>query len=213
MSLTKRTWTTPLLGSHTLTFTGSVTGASTKLTIVFQASGAIYGMTASINVYVNGTRQSCTWTTNKTETMLSTTYKTKMTSSQMTISKPFFTLKLTDSSDGSEIYQETFSFYEIEKTPTAATTSGASWTGAPSQRWSSPPPALTPHTAPHLRWGRTQAPPHQLPRPWNTPSRPAGATLCPTPRPERPTWSVRCYTAGRFILRSQRLYLSLYHHL
>ena len=71
MSLTKRTWTTPLLGSHTLTFTGSVTGASTKLTIVFQASGAIYGMTASINVYVNGTRQSCTWTTNKTETMLS----------------------------------------------------------------------------------------------------------------------------------------------
>ena len=43
MSLTKRTWTTPLLGSHTLTFTGSVTGASTKLTIVFQASGAIYG--------------------------------------------------------------------------------------------------------------------------------------------------------------------------
>ena len=147
MSLTKRTWTTPLLGSHTLTFTGSVTGASTKLTIVFQASVAIYGMTSSINVYVNGTRQSCTWTTNKTETMLSTTYKTKMTSSQMTINKPFFTLKLTDSSDGSEIYQETFSFYEIEKTPTAATTSGASWTGAPSQRWSSPPPALTPHTA------------------------------------------------------------------
>ena len=124
MSLTKRTWTTPIVGSHTLTFTGSVSGATTKLSIVFQAAGAIYGMKSSINVYVNGTKQSCTWTTNKTETLVSTTYKTKMTSSQMTISKPFFTLKLTDSSDGDVIYEETFSFYEIEKAPTAATCSG-----------------------------------------------------------------------------------------
>ena len=124
MSLTKRTWTTPIVGAHTLTFTGSVSSATTKLTIVFQASSAIYGMKSSINVYVNGTKQSCTWTTNKTESLVGTTYKTKMTSSQMTISKPFFTLKLTDSSDGDVIYEETFSFYEIEKAPTAATCSG-----------------------------------------------------------------------------------------
>ena len=100
MSLTKRTWKTPIVGAHTLTFTGSVSSATTKLTIVFQAASAIYGVKSSINVYVNGTKQSCTWTTNKTETIVSATYKTKMTSSQMTISKPFFTLKLADSSDG-----------------------------------------------------------------------------------------------------------------
>lgn len=130
MSLTKRTWTTPFVGSHTLTFTGSVSTATTKLTIVFQAGNVIYGMKSSINVYVNGTKQSCTWTTNKTETLVSTSYKTKMTSSQMTISKPFFTLKLTDSSSGGTIYEETFSFYEIEKAPTAATTSGGVMDGS-----------------------------------------------------------------------------------
>lgn len=130
MSLTKRTWTTPIVGSHTLTFTGSVSTATTKLTIVFQAASAIYGMKGSINVYVNGTKQSCTWTTNKTETLVSTSYKTKMTSAQMTISKPFFTLKLTDSSEGGTIYEETFSFYEIEKAPTAATTSGGVMDGS-----------------------------------------------------------------------------------
>ena len=92
MSLTKRTWA-DLIGAHTLTFTGSVSSATTKLTIVFQASGAIYGVKSSINVYVNGTKQSCTWTTNKTESLVGTTYKTKMTSSQMTISKPFFTVE------------------------------------------------------------------------------------------------------------------------
>lgn len=130
MSLTKRTWTTPFVGSHTLTFTGSVSTATTKLAIVFQAGNVIYGMKSSINVYVNGTKQSCTWTTNKTETLVSTSYKTKMTSSQMTISKPFFTLKLTDSSSGGTIYEETFSFYEIEKAPTAATTSGGVMDGS-----------------------------------------------------------------------------------
>ena len=130
MSLTKRTWTTPIVGSHTLTFTGSVSSATTKLTIVFQAASAIYGMKGSINVYVNGAKQSCTWTTNKTEKLVSTTYKTKMTSAQMTISKPFFTLKLTDSSEGGTIYEETFSFYEIEKAPTAATTSGGVMDGS-----------------------------------------------------------------------------------
>lgn len=124
MSLTKRTWTTPIVKSHTLTFTGSVSSATTKLKIVFQASSAIYGMKSSINVYVNGTKQSCTWTTNKTETLVSVSYKTKMTSAELAISKPFFTLKLTDSSDGGTIYEDTFSFYEIEKAPTAATCSG-----------------------------------------------------------------------------------------
>ena len=90
MSLTKRTWTTPIVGAHTLTFTGSVSSATTKLTIVFQAASAIYGVKSSINVYVNGTKQSCTWTTNKTETIVSATYKTKMTSSQMTISNVLY---------------------------------------------------------------------------------------------------------------------------
>ena len=124
MSLTKRTWTTPIVKSHTLTFTGSVSGATTKLTMVFQAASAIYGIRGTINVYVNGTKHSCTWTTNKTETLVNTKYKTKMTSAQITISKPFFTLKLTDSNDNEAFYEETFSFYEIEKTPTAATCSG-----------------------------------------------------------------------------------------
>ena len=130
MSLTKRTWSSLFGGSPSLTFTGSVTGATTKLTIVFQSSSWITGVTGTINVYVDGTKQSCTWTTNATETFMGTTYKTKMTSSQMTISKPFFTLKLTDASAGNTIYEETFSFYEIEKAPTAATTSGGVMDGS-----------------------------------------------------------------------------------
>ena len=130
MSLTKRTWSSSFGGTPSLTFTGSVTGATTKLTIVFQSSSWITGVTGTINVYVDGTKQSCTWTTNATETFMGTTYKTKMTSSQMTISKPFFALKLTDASAGNTIYEESFSFYEIEKAPTAATTSGGVMDGS-----------------------------------------------------------------------------------
>ena len=130
MSLTKRTWTN-ILGTPTLTFTGSVTGASTKLTIVFQASGWIYGVTGTINVYVDGTKQTCTWTTNSTQTYNGTTYKLKMTSQQMTISKPFFTLKLVNSANTSDvIYEQVFSFYEIEKAAAAATTSGGVMDGS-----------------------------------------------------------------------------------
>jgi len=130
MSLTKRTWTSSF-GSPSLTFTGSVTGASTKLTIVFQATSWVTGLTGTINVYVNGTKQSCTWTTNTTQTLLGTTYKTKVTSSQMTISKPFFTLKLVDSTDSTRvIYEQMFSFYEIEKAASAATTSGGVMDGS-----------------------------------------------------------------------------------
>ena len=138
MSLTKRTWTSSF-GSPSLTFTGSVTGASTKLTIVFQATSWVTGITGSINVYVNGTKQTCSWTTNTTQTLVGTTYKTKMTSSQMTIAKPFFTLKLTNSSSGAVIYEEMFSFYEIEKAPTAATTSGGAMYGSTASKWSLPP--------------------------------------------------------------------------
>ena len=134
MSLTKRTWSSSFGGTPSLTFTGSVTGATTKLTIVFQSSSWITGVTGTINVYADGTKQSCTWTTNATETFMGTTYKTKMTSSQMTISKPFFTLKLTDTSDGSTIYEQTFSFYEIEKAPTAATISGGVMDGSTKSR-------------------------------------------------------------------------------
>ena len=114
----------------TLTMTGSVTNATTKLTIVYQATNSLWGVEGTINVYVDGTKQTCSWTTNKTDTVLGTTYKIKMTSQQLTINKPFFTLKLTDSADGSEIFNDTFSFYEIEKTPTSATTSGGVMDGA-----------------------------------------------------------------------------------
>ena len=196
MSLTKRTWT-DLIGAHTLTFTGSVSSATTKLTIVFQASSAIYGVKSSINVYVNGTKQSCTWTTNKTESLVGTTYKTKMTSSQMTISKPFFTLKLTDSSDGDVIYEATFSFYEIEKAPTAATCSGGVMDGTTKSK-------VTFTTRQPLRWAPTL---DRRPRPRRSSpmrSRSAGATLSQTPRPARQMLYVRCSTAVRSIPRSPR---------
>ena len=132
MSLTKRT-IKDILG-NTITATGSVTGATTKLTMVFQASNTYWGVEGTINVYVNGTKQTCTWTTNKTDTALGTTYKIKMTSQQLTISKPFFTLKLTDSADGRELLNQEFSFYEIEKAPTAATTSGGVMDGSTKSR-------------------------------------------------------------------------------
>ena len=107
MSLTKRT-IKDVLG-NTIVATGSVSGATTKLTMVFTASNTLWGVKGTINVYVNGTKQTCSWTTNKTDTWMGTTYKTKMTSQQLTISKPFFTLKLTDSSDGSELLDQEFS--------------------------------------------------------------------------------------------------------
>ena len=65
---------------------------------------------------------------------MGTTYKIKMTSQQLTISKPFFTLKLTDSYDGRELLNQEFSFYEIEKAPTAATTSGGVMDGSTKSR-------------------------------------------------------------------------------
>ena len=132
MSLTKRTYT-DILG-NTLVSTGSVTGATTKLTMVFTANNTLWGVQSTINVYVDGTKVTCTWTTNKTETWMGTTYKTKMTSQQLTINKPFFTLRLVNSTSGDEIYNDEFSFYEIEKTPTAATTSGGVMDGSTMSR-------------------------------------------------------------------------------
>ena len=132
MSLTKRTYT-DILG-NTLVSTGSVTGATTKLTMVFTANNTLWGVQGTINVYVDGTKVSCTWTTNKTDTWMGTTYKTKLTSQQLTINKPFFTLKLIDSVSGTEIYNDVFSFYEIEKTPTSATTSGGVMDGSTKSR-------------------------------------------------------------------------------
>ena len=132
MSLTKRTYT-DILG-NTLVSTGSVTGATTKLTMVFTANNTMWGVQGTINVYVDGTKVSCTWTTNKTDTWMGTTYKTKLTSQQLTINKPFFTLRLVNSTSGDEIYNDEFSFYEIEKTPTAATTSGGVMDGSTMSR-------------------------------------------------------------------------------
>lgn len=132
MSLTKRTYT-DILG-NTLVSTGSVTGATTKLTMVFTANNTLWGVQSTINVYVDGTKVTCTWTANKTETWMGTTYKTKLTSQQLTINKPFFTLRLVNATSGDEIYNDTFSFYEIEKTPTAATTSGGVMDGSTKSR-------------------------------------------------------------------------------
>lgn len=132
MSLTKRTYT-DILG-NTLVSTGSVTGATTKLTMVFTANNTLWGVQSTINVYVDGTKVTCTWTANKTETWMGTTYKTKLTSQQLTINKPFFNLKLVNATSGDEIYNDEFSFYEIEKTPTAATTSGGVMDGSTKSR-------------------------------------------------------------------------------
>ena len=132
MSLTKRTYT-DILG-NTLVSTGSVTGATTKLTMVFTANNTLWGVQSTINVYVDGTKVTCTWTTNKTETWMGTTYKTKLTSQQLTINKPFFNLKLVNVTSGDEIYNDEFSFYEIEKSPTAATTSGGVMDGSTKSR-------------------------------------------------------------------------------
>ena len=220
MSLTKRTWTTPIVGSHTLTFTGSVSGATTKLSIVFQAASAIYGMKSSINVYVNGTKQSCTWTTNKTESLVGSTYKTKMTSSQMTISKPFFTLKLTDSSDGDTFYEETFSFYEIEKAPTAATCSGGVMDGTTKSKVTFTTSGTDATYKATFTLGSysgsatSTTTPDQRPRPQRssrTLFQSHGATLSRMPRRARQMLSVRCSTAVRSIppspQRSQFPYL------
>ena len=70
MSLTKRTYT-DILG-NTLVSTGSVTGATTKLTMVFTANNTLWGVQSTINVYVDGTKVTCTWTANKTETWMGT---------------------------------------------------------------------------------------------------------------------------------------------
>ena len=134
MSLTKRTFST-ITGGVTIEVNGSVSGANTSISsIVFTASSWVYGLTGTIYVYADGTKKSVSWTTNKTETLLGNTYKVKMTSAAFTVSKPFFTLKLTDSADGSTILEETFSFYEIEKTPTSATTSGGVMDGSTKSR-------------------------------------------------------------------------------
>ena len=134
MSLTKRTFTN-LTGTKTFVVSGSVSGANTSISsIVFTASGWAFGVTGTINVYADGTKKTVSWTASKTETVMGTVYKIKMTSSAFTVSKPFFTLKLTDSTDGTVILEEEFSFYEIEKTPTSATTSGGVMDGSTKSR-------------------------------------------------------------------------------
>ena len=134
MSLTKRTFSY-VSGGRTVVVNGSVSGANTNISsIVFTAGSWIYGITGSINVYVDGTKKTVSWTTNKTETVVSTTYKMKMTSGALTVSKPFFTLKLTNTANDSTIMEEEFSFYEIEKTPKAATTSGGVMDGITKSR-------------------------------------------------------------------------------
>ena len=127
MSLTTRKLTKSL---YYLTANGSVSGATTKLSIVFQASTAIYGADSKngVAIYVDGAKQSPTWTVNKSEDFMGTKKYTKMTSSTLSISKPFFTLKITV--DGSELYEEVFSFYEIEKAGNGIRASGGLMNGS-----------------------------------------------------------------------------------
>ena len=127
MSLTTRKLTKSL---YYLTANGSVSGATTKLSIVFQASTAIYGADSKngVAIYVDGAKQSPTWTVNKSEDFMGTKKYTKMTSSTLSISKPFFTLKITV--DGLELYEEVFSFYEIEKAGNGIRASGGLMNGS-----------------------------------------------------------------------------------
>ena len=130
MSVTKRTYT-DLSGAQTVEVNGSVSGANTSISsIVFTASGWIFGITGTIDVYVDGTKKTVSWITNKTETGMGTTYKTKMTSGSLSVNKPFFTLKLVDSAENSTIVETEFSFYEIEKAASSATTSGGVMDGS-----------------------------------------------------------------------------------
>ena len=134
MSLTKRTFS-DAAGAHTFVVNGTVSGANTSISsIVFTADSWINGLTGTIYVYVDGTRKTVSWTTNKSETAFGTTYKVKMTSGAITVSKPFFTLKLVNSATSSTLLEEEFSFYEIEKAPGSATTSGGVMDGSTKSR-------------------------------------------------------------------------------
>lgn len=127
MSLTTRKLSTML---YLLTAKGSVSGATTKLSIVFEASATIYGADSKtgVGIYVDGTKQSATWTVNKSDDFMGSKKYTKLTSSTLSISKPFFELKIT--LDGAEIYNNTFSFYEIEKAGSGITASGGLMDGS-----------------------------------------------------------------------------------
>lgn len=127
MSLTTRKLTTSL---YLLTANGSVSGATTKLSIVFNASSTIYGVTSKngIAIYVDGVKQSPTWTVNATADFMGTTKYTKLTSSTFSISKPFFEMEIT--ADGSTVYEDTFSFYEIEKAGSTISATGGIMDGS-----------------------------------------------------------------------------------
>lgn len=130
MSVTTRNLHTQYTVGYTLVANGSVTGANTSVSFVFEASSTIYGIEKghSINVYVNGTKKSLSWTTNRTATYLNTTYYTKMTSATLSVALPYFTLKIMES-DGRVLYENLFSFYDIEKAASGATTSGGMMDG------------------------------------------------------------------------------------
>lgn len=130
MSVTTRNLYTEYTVGYTLVAKGSVTGATTKVSFVFTATDTVFGIEQSktINVYVNGSKKTLSWTTNKTSTLMDTTYKTKMTSAVLTVSLPFFDLKILVS-DGRSLYEDKFSFYDIEKAAGGAVTSGGTMDG------------------------------------------------------------------------------------
>lgn len=130
MSVTTRNLHTQYSVGFTLVANGSVSGANTSVSFVFEVSSTIYGIEKghSINVYVNGTKKTISWTVNRTETFLNTTYYTKMTSGTLSVALPYFTLKIMES-DGRVLYENLFSFYDIEKAASGATTSGGMMDG------------------------------------------------------------------------------------
>ena len=130
MSVTTRNLYTEYTVGYTLVGKGSVTGATTKVSFVFTATNDIYGIVQghTINVYVNGSKKTLSWTTNKTATFMGTTYQTKMTSAVLTVSLPFFDLKIAES-DGTSLYEGEFSFYDVEKAAGGAVTSGGTMDG------------------------------------------------------------------------------------
>lgn len=129
MSVTTRTLTSTI---YNIVANGSVSGATTKLSIVYSVDNVIYGLKkkSDLLIYVDGVKQSPTWTSNKTANYFGETRYTKVTSSTLSISKPFFTLTLYMETTDYALYSKTFSFYDIENAATIITPSGGSMDGS-----------------------------------------------------------------------------------
>ena len=131
MSVTTRTLTSSVDLGHRIVASGSVNGSTTKVSFVFTSDNPLFGIESpgSMYVYVDGVRKSLSWTVNKTEVWVNKTFITKMSSAVLTVTKPFFQLKIVDSDDVTH-YDKDFSFYDIEKAATSATAKGGVMDGS-----------------------------------------------------------------------------------